>query len=94
LDSKKVGRGGILENQVNIQETMTDLLNAWCDRRCFRALRIVLQGWPMYMGLNDEVNEFLKALKGVRSQARDELTEKELYKVDALVIQVENALKR
>jgi hypothetical protein len=90
----KVCRGGVLENQIDIQETIKELLNAWCDRRCFGALRIVLQAWPMYMGLNDEVYEFLNALKGVRSQARDELTEKELYQVDALVIQIENNLKK
>lgn len=46
------------------------------------------------MGLTDDVNNLLTALKHVRSMARDELTEKELYQVDAIVIQVEKALNR
>ncbi len=83
-----------MENQIDIKETMKVLLNAWCDRRCFRALRFILQGWPMPMGLTDDVNNLLTALKHVRSMARDELTEKELYQVDAIVIQVEKALNR
>lgn len=75
-------------------KTVKELAEAWCDRRNYRALRSLLGAWPMVSGLTDEWETMLAALKRVRSIARDDLTEAELYKVDALVIHVQDVLER
>ena len=70
------------------------LVEAWCDRRCLRALRAALAGWPMVSHLTDSWSDFLDAMKNVRALARDELTEQVLDAVDDLVRVAERALYR
>jgi hypothetical protein len=65
------------------------VVEAWCDRRCLRALRAILQGWPVTSGLNDSRGELLIALKIVRAFARAELNAQELGVVDELIRTVE-----
>jgi len=61
------------------------LVDAWCERRCLRALRAVLQSWPLSSGLTDEWAQLLDALEKVRAFARAELTDAELLQLDALI---------
>ena len=61
------------------------LVDAWCDRRCLRALRAILSGYPMASMLTDSWGELVRALEEVRAFARPELTEDEAASVDRLV---------
>ena len=70
------------------------LVEAWCDRRCFRALRSALAGWPLANPLTDGWASFMDALKNVRAFARAELTDDELNAVDDLVRVAERAVYR
>jgi hypothetical protein len=69
------------------------LVDGWCDRRCLRALRHALTGWPM-MPLTDGWAAFMDAMKNVRANARDELTPAELEAVDDLIRIAERAVYR
>lgn len=64
------------------------LVDAWCERRCLRALREVLRSWPLSSGLTDEWAQLLDALEKVRAFARAELTDAELIELDALIHEV------
>ncbi len=70
------------------------LVEAWCDRRCFNALRLALSGWPLPNHLTDGWAPFMDAMKNVRAMARAELTEEELNAVDDLVRVAERAVYR
>jgi|WetSurMetagenome_2_1015567.scaffolds.fasta_scaffold797118_1 hypothetical protein len=56
---------------------VSELIDAWCERRAIRALRILLPAWP-HNGLTDGVAELADALRGVRARARTELTDEEV----------------
>jgi hypothetical protein len=68
------------------------LIEAWCDRRCLRALHGVLGGYLGFNGLTDSWAELRGGLRGVRAFARDELTDVELDVVDDLIRAADQAL--
>jgi hypothetical protein len=70
------------------------LVDAWCERRCLRALREVLRSWPLSSGLTDEWAQLLDALEKVRAFARMELTDAELLKLDTLIHNVSGFVYR
>jgi hypothetical protein len=70
------------------------LVFAWCDRRCFRALRAILQGWPLTSGLTDDWGALLDALERVRAFAGDELADSERPVVEDLIHEVEKIVRR
>lgn len=70
------------------------LVEAWCDRRCLRALHHVLAAWPRVNPLTDGWGDFLGALKNVRVFARDELTPAEAATVDDLIRDTERIVYR
>ena len=74
--------------------TLQRLVEAWCDRRCLRALRAILRGYPLTSPLTDGWAELLTALQDVRAFARSELTEAERTTVDDCIRVVEAALHR
>jgi hypothetical protein len=71
-----------------------DLVNAWCDRRCFEALRAILQGWPLVGGLTDDWGNLLDALEKVRALAGGELTEPERARVEDAIHDVGRVVHR
>ena len=73
-------------------DTIRQLINAWCDRRCLRALRAILSGYPMTAPLNDGWDELLRALLDVRAFARDELTQGERAFVDQCITTIERVM--
>ena len=77
-----------------LQQVMAELVNAWCDRRCLRALRHALQGWPMTSGLTDDWAQFRDGLKDVRAFAKAELTEPEQKTVDSLIAGIDYLISR
>jgi hypothetical protein len=65
-----------------VLDDVADLVGSWCDRRCFRALREILHGWPMVSGLTDDWGNLHEALERVRAFAKHELTNKEVGRVE------------
>lgn len=60
---------------------LSDLLGAWCDRRAFNLLRVVLSSYPVGLGLTDEWAKLAKALKTVRMLYGSELSDIEMNKI-------------
>ena len=58
----------------NILESVKNLVNVWCDRRCLTTLRFILQGYPLSSPLIDGWADLLKALEDVRAFAKTEIT--------------------
>jgi hypothetical protein len=73
--------------------TIEQLVEGWCDRRAYSALREVLQGWPS-MPLTDGWAVLLEALRATRGLAADDLTEDEAARLDHCIAAVERALPR
>ncbi|HKX18933.1 MAG TPA: hypothetical protein VJT33_13055 [bacterium] len=75
-------------------ETLQRLVEAWCDRRCLRALRHVLAGYPLPSPHTDGWGALYEALRHVRASDRDELTDQEVETVDDLIVAVGERLYR
>jgi hypothetical protein len=80
------------QSREHLFDSLRRLVEAWCDRRCLRALRAVLRGYPLTSPLTDGWGELLLALQDVRAFARDELTEAERASVDDCIRTLERAL--
>lgn len=74
--------------------TIQALVEAWCDRRCLRALRHILAGYPLSSPLTDGWGVLYEALRHVRASDRDELTDAEVEMVDDLITAVGERLYR
>ena len=70
------------------------LVAGWCDRRCLKALRAILAGYPLSSPLTDGWGDLLRALQDVRAFARDELTEAERVSIDECIRAVERIIHR
>jgi len=78
----------------NIDLETKRLVDGWCDRRCLRALRHALAGWPLANPLTDGWAGYLDAMKNVRAFAGEELTAAESASVDDLIRVAERAVYR
>ena len=83
-----------VENAEEVAKAMKGLLDGWCERRCLRALRHILQGWPLTSGLTDDWGQLLDGLKDVWAFAKDELTEEERKMMDRLIAVVSKTVHR
>ena len=72
--------------------TLRQLIEAWCDRRCLRALLEILPGYFAFNSLTDGWAELREALVRVRSQSRQELTDEELEKVRDLIAAADHVM--
>jgi hypothetical protein len=70
------------------------LVAGWCDRRCLKALRAILSGYPLTSPLTDGWGDLLTALQDVRAFARDELTGTERITVENCIRAVERVVHR
>lgn len=70
------------------------LVDAWCERRCLRALREMLAGMPVASGLTDEWEQVREALVAVRAFAAYELMPDELATLERLIADVDALLAR
>jgi hypothetical protein len=75
-----------------ILRDVDELVGAWCVRRCLRALREILGGWPLQSGLTDDWGNLLAALERVRAFAGEELTEDEAETVEDLIHEVQQVI--
>jgi hypothetical protein len=72
--------------------TIRQLINSWCDRRCLKALRAILRGYPMTSPLTDGWGELLLALLDVRAFAGSELIQPERKMVDDCIRTIERLM--
>jgi hypothetical protein len=84
----------MIEDNKQLFSNIQRLVEAWCDRRCLRALKNILRGYPLTSVFTDGWGELLLALQDVRAFARDELTAGERKMVDECIRAVETALHR
>ncbi|MGB7023617.1 MAG: hypothetical protein WBD73_07440 [Candidatus Acidiferrales bacterium] len=82
-----------MKDNEELFRTIRGLVDAWCNRRCLVALRLILQGYPFSSPLGDGWGQLLVALQEVRASARNELTEAERATVDDCIRTVDNALR-
>lgn len=75
-------------NNEHLLEAVQALAEAWCDRRCLRALRHILAGYPLPSPFTDGWGALYEALRRVRAADRDQLTNTELDTVEALIVAV------
>jgi len=84
----------MIEDNKQLFSSVQGLVEAWCDRRCLRALSNILRGYPMVSPLGDGWGELLIALQNVRAFARDELTAEEFRVLEACIRAVDAAVHR
>ena len=70
------------------------LIDAWCDRRCLKALSRILPAYLSFNGLTDGRGELRDALRNVRAFARDELTDQEVAGVADLIAATDRVIDR
>ena len=75
----------------DLNKEVSDLINAWCQRRALRPLRYLLPHWP-HNGLTDGLVELKIALENVRAFGRDELLSDEERVVSRLIAELDHAL--
>ena len=64
------------------------LVDAWCERRCLRALHEILAGWPL-APLTDGWGQLSEALRGVRAFGSSELLPEESQTVEQLIAAID-----
>jgi hypothetical protein len=84
----------MIEDNKQLFNSIQRLVEAWCDRRCLRALRNILRGYPLGSPLGDGWGELLVALQDVRAFARDELTAEEFKVLENCIRAVDTAVHR
>ncbi len=83
-----------MKDNAELFRTLDGLVAAWCDRRCLKALRAVLAGYPLTSPLTDGWGALLTALQDVRAFAGNELTDGERGSVDECIRAVDQAVHR
>ena len=72
-------------NSAEFFAALRSLIEAWCDRRCLKALNHVLPAYLSFNRLTDGWKRVYDALRNVRTFAQDELTASELDTVSLLI---------
>ena len=70
------------------------LMDAWCGRRYYRALRPILNGFPTGQWLTDDWHNLRDALRNVIAEAGQGLTDEERDAVDEGIVTIDRALRR
>ncbi len=83
-----------MQNSQDILKSINLLVETWCDRRSFSALRYILQGFPLSSGLTDDWANLLDGLENVRAFASDELTEEEKQNLSQLISSINQIVYR
>jgi hypothetical protein len=75
-----------------VTQDVAALVDAWCERRCLRALREILVAWPMVSRLTDDWGRLDEALRAVRAFAPSELTDSEKETVERVIAHLDDLL--
>ena len=80
---------------VAIIPILDPLLKAWCDRREFKALRLILRAYPQPAGvwLTDQCMDLIEALKDVKGLCHGELPREEIAEVTKALILLQDSLE-
>ena len=70
---------------------ISNLVDAWCQRRALRPLRYLLPHWP-HNGMTDGIYELKTALENARAFGRDEILPEEARMLDNVISQIDHAL--
>ena len=81
-------------DNAHLFNTIQALVEGWCDRRCLKALRAILRGYPISSPFTDGWGDLLTALQDVRAFAQSELADAERVTVDECIRAVERAVHR
>lgn len=84
----------VFRDNAQLFSSIQTLVEGWCDRRCFKALRAILPGYPLSSPLTDGWGDLLIALKNVRAFARSELTDDECSALEEYTRAVEQVVHR
>ena len=82
----------VYQSNADFLASLRDLIDAWCDRRCLKALLRVLPGYLGFNGMNDGWDELRNALMQTRSFAREELTDEELTTLSDMIATIDRLL--
>ena len=85
VPSDRISRMVEVANSAEFFAALRNLIEAWCDRRCLKALNHVLPAYLSFNRLTDGWNRLYDALRNVRTFAQDELTASELDTVSVLI---------
>ena len=85
VPSDRISRMVEVANSAEFFAALRNLIEAWCDRRCLKALNHVLPAYLSFNGLSNGWNRLYDALRNVRTFAQDELTASELDTVSLLI---------
>ena len=83
-----------MKDNAELFRTLDGLVAGWCDRRCLKALRAMLPGYPLTSPLTDGWGALLTALQDVRASAGKEMTDEERRTVDECIRVVDQAVHR
>ena len=78
---------------MELQTTLDQLIDAWCERRAIRPLKYLLRAYPSRVTHTDEMFALLDALKDVKGLCREELTPDERQMVSEAHNTLEDALR-
>lgn len=81
-----------IQDRRRFEKIMDELIDAWCERRALKPLRIILPSWPFGIGLTDDWHRIREALRHTPAMARDVLTAGELDQLNQLIAAVDQAL--
>ena len=83
-----------MKDNAELFRTLDGLVAGWCDRRCLRALRAILPGYPLTSPLADGWAALFTALQDVRAFAGKDMTDEERRTVDECIRVVDKAVYR
>ncbi len=78
----------------DINAGCAQLFDIWCERRSARPLRYLLSAWPLTNGLTDDWGNLYEALRGLRANCREEISEADLTNVEDLIRAIAAFLQR
>lgn len=70
------------------------LIDAWCDRRAYKPLSILLPAWLAINGLTDGWKILRSALRHTRAMCHDDLPPDELDTINSAIAEIDTGLAR
>jgi hypothetical protein len=83
----------MIDSNEKLFKHLQSLVEVWCDRRCLRALKAILSGYPLHSPMTDSWAELLKAMQDVRAFAREETTADEKLILEECILAVDSMMR-
>lgn len=78
-----------MNDPIIIIQEIDKLVDGWCERRCLKPLRYILQHYPLLSGLTDEWGALYESLRDIKGLCQNELTHEE----QKLLVEIINAVR-